>query len=41
MCTKYNTDTSTDLSGIASIVANNKNPPYGTVLGMTVSAGIF
>jgi hypothetical protein len=41
VCTKYNTDISTDLSGIANIVANNKNPPYGTVMGMTIGAGVF
>jgi len=41
VCTKYATDESTNLSGIANIVGDNQNPPYGTVLGMTVGSGIF
>jgi hypothetical protein len=41
VCAKYEEDMSTDLSGIANIVGNNKNPPYGTVMGMTIGSGIF
>jgi len=41
ICDKYPIDKDTNLSGIANIVGDNKNPPAGTVLGMTIGAGIF
>jgi hypothetical protein len=41
ICTKYPIDPDIDLSGIASIIGTNNNPPYGTTLGMIIGAGIF
>ena len=41
LCDKYPVDKDTNLSGIANIVGDNANPPAGTVLGMTIGAGIF
>jgi hypothetical protein len=41
ICRKHSFDESTNLSGIANIVGDNKNPPSGLVLGMTIGAGVF